>query len=236
MKGGNMILQTSSASVLAFLLFWAQIAVPDRQPPKSLRMSVLVFKYGSALTEKIADVSVARLAGEYYCGDGLGVNLRISLKANGSFDRSFSGCLGVYGTAAGTWSASATGIRLDAQKSVGEMAASFEHDLRIVSFGDHYLLVRKADFYSSTWQPGGPDCYNKEEAGKLINEERTRRINEVVNLIIAMPHAGASGAVCLGFSPAAHSPFSVLAGIIDYESSPFVSIHRQIRHSPPSGK
>ena len=45
----------------------------------------------------------ADLAGNYYFGDGLGVNQRLTLREDGTFHCDWSGCLGDYGSASGTW-------------------------------------------------------------------------------------------------------------------------------------
>ena len=52
----------------------------------------------------------AILAGAYYCGDGLGLNLTLNLKENGQYTAEWHGCLGKYGEASGTWSLKDKGI------------------------------------------------------------------------------------------------------------------------------
>lgn len=45
----------------------------------------------------------ANLVGNYYLGDGLGVNQILTLKSNGEFHCNWTGCLGDYGSTAGNW-------------------------------------------------------------------------------------------------------------------------------------
>ena len=44
-----------------------------------------------------------RLAGSYYRGDHLGYNVTLNLVADGTYSSTWTGCLGVYGTASGHW-------------------------------------------------------------------------------------------------------------------------------------
>ena len=68
----------------------------------SLMMVVLV---GCQSQQARTDVVVLRpLAGTYYRGDGLGYNVSLDLRPDGSYDAKWRGCLGVYGTARGQWS------------------------------------------------------------------------------------------------------------------------------------
>lgn len=43
------------------------------------------------------------VAGSYYCGDGLGYNVTLTLKADGTYSGEWHGCLGKYGEASGIW-------------------------------------------------------------------------------------------------------------------------------------
>jgi hypothetical protein len=43
------------------------------------------------------------LVGRYYDGDGLGVNLNLSLRGDGTYSCSWTGCLGDYGSTQGNW-------------------------------------------------------------------------------------------------------------------------------------
>src|SRR5256885_11168593 len=54
-------------------------------------------------TTKPAAAADPALVADYYAGDGLGYNLSFSLRKNSSFECTWSGCGGVYGTASGWW-------------------------------------------------------------------------------------------------------------------------------------
>lgn len=43
------------------------------------------------------------LVGTYAFGDGLGMNISVVLKPDGSFDSEWLGCMGSYGKASGSW-------------------------------------------------------------------------------------------------------------------------------------
>lgn len=57
--------------------------------------------------------------GDYYQGDGLGYNLHLTLKPDGSFSCQWSGCMGDYGSTSGTWVHDGDRITVDATKSSG---------------------------------------------------------------------------------------------------------------------
>ena len=42
------------------------------------------------------DETIAALVGDYYKGDGLGMNCRLAVMADGSFSYTWRGCLGLY--------------------------------------------------------------------------------------------------------------------------------------------
>jgi hypothetical protein len=45
----------------------------------------------------------AKFAGNYYNGDGLGVNISLTLAPDGSYAATWHGCLGLYGEGSGNW-------------------------------------------------------------------------------------------------------------------------------------
>jgi hypothetical protein len=65
---------------------------PEKQPPEKQPQKVLFPATG-----------VAKFAGTYYSGDGLGVNITLALMADGSYTAEWRGCGGPYGQAAGKW-------------------------------------------------------------------------------------------------------------------------------------
>jgi hypothetical protein len=50
---------------------------------------------------EVSPPDLAEIAGEYYMGDGLGVNLTLVIAPDGTFSFKWQGCLGTYDTAAG---------------------------------------------------------------------------------------------------------------------------------------
>lgn len=57
----------------------------------------------TACTDHSVRVSESELVGDYYSGDGLGVNITIALHDDGTFEGQWLGCLGDYGTSSGRW-------------------------------------------------------------------------------------------------------------------------------------
>ena len=57
----------------------------------------------------------SELSGDYYRGDGLGYNISLHLQADHNYSATWRGCLGVYGTAHGTWSFENGTLHLDPQ-------------------------------------------------------------------------------------------------------------------------
>jgi hypothetical protein len=48
-------------------------------------------------------IPAKRLVGKWYRGDGKGYNVTLTLSRDSSYDAVWTGCLGTYGTARGTW-------------------------------------------------------------------------------------------------------------------------------------
>ena len=48
-------------------------------------------------------IPAKRLAGKWYRGDGTSYNVTLTLNRDSSYDAVWTGCLGTYGTARGTW-------------------------------------------------------------------------------------------------------------------------------------
>jgi hypothetical protein len=86
-----------------------------------------------------------RLVGEYYQGDGLGHNLHLTLKEDGTFDCQSTGCVGNYGSTSGTWSRSGKRITMNAIESSGEFEDSPLGNMTIVTHGGRKRLIRDAD-------------------------------------------------------------------------------------------
>jgi len=54
-------------------------------------------------TDATVRATASDLPGTYYSGDGLGYNVTVVLRADGTFKSDWQGCLGLYGEARGTW-------------------------------------------------------------------------------------------------------------------------------------
>jgi hypothetical protein len=60
-------------------------------------------------------------AGTYYRGDGLGYNIFLDLKSNGTYSSKWRGCEGLYGTAQGQWASNGKQILLKPSKETDMM-------------------------------------------------------------------------------------------------------------------
>ncbi|UHQ23789.1 YgdI/YgdR family lipoprotein [Lysobacter sp. 5GHs7-4] len=58
---------------------------------------------GGCATDATIQTTSGQFAGEYYSGDGLGRAVTVVLRPDHTFESDWQGCLGVYGTARGTW-------------------------------------------------------------------------------------------------------------------------------------
>jgi hypothetical protein len=143
--------------------------------------AVTVFSLDGTTRVEARLLAPSRLAGEYYVGDGAGYNLHLDLKAGGQYECTWTGCLGVYGTASGTWSVNNLGLSLSAARSEGLLRERPLDRLGIVAFGGHYLLLQE-DFRDlfQKWGPGPGVCFHKGEARKFLNDEFWRRALERV--------------------------------------------------------
>jgi hypothetical protein len=89
---------------------------------------------------------LAAVAGDYYFGDGLGVNCSLSLKAEGRFTFGWRGCLGVYDQNTGDAKVVDGHLILSPEKpNVREGFRGTSTDFLIVRWGDRSYLVPEAD-------------------------------------------------------------------------------------------
>ena len=88
--------------------------------------------------------------GSYYRGDGLGYNILLDLSHDGSYGAEWHGCLGLYGTARGSWSVSGEQILLSPSKEK-DMLEGHLRQLDVVKHGDQWILVQSDDreFYDA---------------------------------------------------------------------------------------
>jgi hypothetical protein len=140
---------------------------------------VLAVAPNGSTKEALQELKTSQFVGDYHVGDGLGYNLHLVLKEEGTFECTWRGCLGVYGTASGRWSIEATGLKLATRKADGMLEKKPLDELLIVAFRDHYILLQNQD--RDWFDERGPNtfcCFHKKEVRKLLEDERMRRIEE----------------------------------------------------------
>ncbi|MFN7988640.1 MAG: hypothetical protein U0529_14285 [Thermoanaerobaculia bacterium] len=82
------------------------------------------------------------LAGSYYQGDGLGVNWRLELRADGAFLFRWEGCMGTYDEKSGTWRLADGVVRLSvAKQTPNGMPESLALALVPVAWGSRVYLA-----------------------------------------------------------------------------------------------
>ena len=80
------------------------------------------------------------VAGSYYCGDGLGHNVLVTLEHDGTYTATLHGCLGLYGMASGQWTLKEDRIALMASKEVGEVKLKLK-SLDVLKFKGQWIFV-----------------------------------------------------------------------------------------------
>jgi hypothetical protein len=93
----------------------------------------------------VSDEVMLLLAGRYYQGDGLGVNLRLNLKKDGQFVCKWTGCAGDYGATSGTWSLDGNRIMVKAIKSRGMFEISPLSNMTVINDEGVTRLLRDSD-------------------------------------------------------------------------------------------
>ncbi len=92
-----------------------------------------------AAAQNLAAVTLGDLAGSYYQGDSLGLNLTLSLNPDGTFELAWNGCLGRYATARGQVSIDGEELVLETSMKEGDLRVPAR--LRVVSWGDRTYLM-----------------------------------------------------------------------------------------------
>lgn len=82
--------------------------------------------------------------GNWYCGDGRGFNVNFILADDGRYKADWSGCLGSYGKARGTWSLVSTQIVFSAARETKKMKGKFSR-LDVVQHEGNWVLVPTDD-------------------------------------------------------------------------------------------
>lgn len=90
----------------------------------------------------LAGLEQPYVPGEYYLGDGTGVNWTLNLNPDGTFDFAWDGCVGRYDEKSGTWCLVDGVIRLDVVREKPDgMVASLPASLRPIVWGERLYLV-----------------------------------------------------------------------------------------------
>ncbi|HJZ92758.1 MAG TPA: hypothetical protein VKE40_17930 [Gemmataceae bacterium] len=121
------------------------------------------------------------LAGQYYEGDGLGHNLNLELRTDGSFESSLHGCLGMLGTTAGRWALGPDGVTVTITRADGKFQSEPLGGMRVVTLRGHYLLVQES--FLDLFEKLGPErrtCLHQEAAKPALQAEMTRHIEDAV--------------------------------------------------------
>ena len=108
------------------------------------------------------------VGGEYYCGDGLGFNLSLTLNQSGRFECTWTGCLGVYGKAQGNWAVEGERVVFQPETATGRLREYLSH-ADIVKYREHLLLVleKHKEFYEPT-RPSADWCLHRDEARYVL--------------------------------------------------------------------
>jgi hypothetical protein len=136
------ILMYLIAPLLACAGLWASCQAPPRRQPTQPKTF-----FDPAATQPNVKADPALVA-DYYSGDGLGYNLSLSLDNDASFKCTWTGCLGVYGTASGWWYREDDRVRFVTREAT-EMLVGYLKSADIVPGGQHAALVlpQMRDFY-----------------------------------------------------------------------------------------
>ncbi len=112
------------------------------EPPFDHQASGAVAARLEELRREVAELGPDhRWAGEYYFGDGLGVNVTLVVAPSG-YAYTWRGCLGVYGQRQGTLRLENDRLWLSSTRDPGEPLPGLEAELLIVRWGaSEYLLT-----------------------------------------------------------------------------------------------
>jgi hypothetical protein len=107
-------------------------------------------------------LDVSKLPGRYYQGDGLGYNVYLSIRKDGTFDCTWRGCLGVYGTSKGSWSLRGNRVVLHSSEETGMMKGHLS-SLDVLLHDGELILVRSDhnDFFLERG-PSRYSCFTRE--------------------------------------------------------------------------
>ena len=105
-----------------------------------------------------ASESGSAVVGSYYRGDGLADNLSLTLAEDGTFRCSWTGCFGVYGITAGTWSREGDRIVTRTTQADGMFESDPLGDLEVIQNEGETLLIQTND--GDFFEEWGPSRYS----------------------------------------------------------------------------
>jgi len=125
---------------------------------KPVRPLLFLVAMLTACAERQANTSAsnASLVGSYYRDDHTGYNIYLDLLPSGKYKAEWHGCLGVYGTARGTWIADEKKVVLSPSKET-DMMKGHLRELHIVRQQGQTVFV--PDLHDDYFQKYGPDEY-----------------------------------------------------------------------------
>lgn len=144
----------ASVSTVRARLDAAPVFVTDRSPPAENPLHAEVKTQRQRIEEVIAHAPANEWSAEYYDGDGLGANIRITLDADAGVAATWHGCLGMYGANVGKVDASVPGefafrFRHPNRESDQSTIDTFPERVHLIRWGERrYLLSedRGVDF------------------------------------------------------------------------------------------
>ncbi|MFP7723645.1 hypothetical protein [Lysobacter sp. A3-1-A15] len=111
---------------------------------KTIVTVAFVLALAGCATDSIVHATPDELPGTYYSGDGLGRNITVVLRPDGSFSSNWQGCLGVYGQAEGSWRLQGDQL-LFHSASEQEMLAGYLRSATTVRHGGKLGFARAQD-------------------------------------------------------------------------------------------
>jgi hypothetical protein len=155
----------------------AEVYAPDDEPPEPAELGepvltrVLAVAEDGTRAELRQAIAPGQLIGRYYVGDGTGFNLLLTLRIDATFDLTWTGCLGVYGTAKGTWAIDSDGVASTTTQATGIIERSGLGRLQIVTFAGHILLVEELGRkLFDAFGPSPDTCLHRKAARTVIRE------------------------------------------------------------------
>jgi hypothetical protein len=89
-------------------------------------------------------ISASKVPGTYYKGDGLGENISLELREDGTYSAQWHGCLGSYGSASGTWRLSGNDVELTPVAET-DILVGYLRTLSLYRSWPNYMLARRQE-------------------------------------------------------------------------------------------